>query len=97
MSVGSCRKNDRAQCRRAKCVLGISQSVAHPAKTERATFFRGGDGTRTRDLLVANQLLYLLSYSPDTRRPNPGSVLRACTMVRPLSSSPSGSSSAHGA
>ena len=31
--------------------------------------FGGGDGTRTHDRLVANQVLYQLSYAPDFSGP----------------------------
>jgi hypothetical protein len=46
------------------------ESLDHSAVFSALCFLqrRGGDGTRTRDLLVANQLLFQLSYSPANER-----------------------------
>jgi hypothetical protein len=42
-----------------------------PYKTTKRYTFRAEDGTRTRDLLITNQLLYQLSYFGIKKRTNP--------------------------
>ena len=43
--------------------FGHSGTLPYIKVRETLTFFGAGDGTRTRDLLITNQLLYQLSYT----------------------------------
>src|SRR6202453_4559672 len=84
------------RCRRARSVLGTSQSVAHPLKPEDPKLLWRRRDSNPRPVGCKPTALpaeLLPRHSPS---PILGQVLRACTMVRPRSTSPSGSSSAPG-
>jgi hypothetical protein len=47
----------------ARQIYSLLLLTAQPTLPELSLFSGAGDGTRTRDLLITNQLLYQLSYA----------------------------------